>query len=208
MMPNLTERQLIAAAQGGDKFALNELLTQHWQPIVQFIAYKVGSQQDGQDIAQETFLRAFRALPRYEERNATFRTYLGRIALNLIADHWRKLGRTPQTVDVADYRGLLEDSSYQPEEVAVKRERQREVAVALAQLPQEQRKVVELRLLSGLSVQETAVKMIKTEAAIKMLQQRALANLRKLFQEKKTILSGGETRDQRTVPTRRTLNRN
>jgi RNA polymerase sigma-70 factor (ECF subfamily) len=207
MMPNITERQLIVAAQGGDKTALNELLTQHWQPMVQFVAYKVGNQQDAQDIAQETFLRAFRALPRYEERNATFRTYLGRIALNLIADHWRRLGRIPQSVDVADYRGLLEDSSYQPEELAVKSERQREVAVALAQLPQEQRRVVELRLLSGLSVHETAMKMMKTEAAIKMLQQRALANLRKLFQENKTGITGGETRDERATSTRRTLNR-
>lgn len=178
-----TESQLLAAAQGGDRAALDQLLRSHWQPIYQFITYKIGNQHDAQDIAQETFIRAFRALSRYRETNASFRTYLGRIALNLIADYWRRLGRTPQTVDVADYRGLLEDSSDKPEEQAVKHERQQEVAQVMAQLPAEQRRVVEMRIMQGLSIQETAVQMNKTEAAVKMLQQRALTNLRKLFKD-------------------------
>lgn len=182
MTSTQTERQLIAAAQAGDRAALNELLIDHWQPIFHFISYKVGNQHDAQDLAQETFMRAFRALPRYQERNATFRTYLGRIALNVIADHWRRLGRKPQTVDVADYRGLLEDPSDKPEDRAVKNERHHEVAAALAKLPEEQRQVVEMRLLAGLSVQETAEKMRKTEGSVKMLQQRALVNLRKHLQ--------------------------
>jgi RNA polymerase sigma-70 factor (ECF subfamily) len=181
MNSNLSERQLIAAAQAGDAKALNQLLEHNWRPIYQFISFKVGNQHDAQDIAQETFVRAFRALPRYQERNATFRTYLGRIALNLIADHWRRLGRSPQTVDVADYRGLLEDTAMKPEDQVIKNEREREITEALAQLPHEQRQVVEMRLLSGYSVQETAGKMSKTEAAVKMLQQRALMNLRKIF---------------------------
>jgi RNA polymerase sigma-70 factor (ECF subfamily) len=183
MTSNQTDRQLITAAQAGDRVALNELLSFHWQPIYQFVFYKIGNRHDAQDIAQETFIRAFRALPRYQDGNATFRTYLGRIALNLITDHWRRLGRAPQTVDVADYRGLLEDAADKPEDQMVKSERQREVAAALARLPEEQRQAVEMRLIVGLSVQETAKKMNKSEAAVKMLQQRALANLRKMFQD-------------------------
>lgn len=198
-----SERQLITAAQAGDNDALNELIEYHWQPIYQFIAFKIGNPQDAQDLAQETFVRAFRALPRYQERNATFRTYLGKIALNLIADYWRKLGRSPQTVDVTDYRGLLEDTEIRPEDQVVKTEREREVAEALAQLPEEQRQVVQMRLLSGYSVQETAEKMSKTEAAVKMLQQRALANLRKIININN--YQGGDARDERTIPQRRTL---
>ncbi|MDU4960517.1 MAG: RNA polymerase sigma factor [Sporomusaceae bacterium] len=177
-----TEKQLIAAAQAGDRAALNELIGFHWKPVYQFIVYKIGNAHDAQDIAQETFLRAFRALPRYQEGKATFRTYLGRIALNLITDYWRRQGRTPSTVDVADYRGLLEDPAEKPEDRLMQRERQQEVAAALAKLPQEQRRAVELRLLHGMSVQDTAGRLNKSEAAVKMLQQRALANLRKIFQ--------------------------
>ncbi|MDF2500295.1 MAG: rpoE 2 [Anaerosporomusa subterranea] len=205
MMLNQTDRQLISAAQAGDQAALNELLSFHWQPIYQFVFYKVGNQHDAQDIAQETFIRAFRALPRYQERNATFRTYLGRIALNLIADHWRRLGRAPQIVDVADYRGLLEDTADKPEDQMIKSERQREVAAALAQLPEDQRRAVEMRLIAGLSVQETAQKMNKTEAAVKMLQQRALANLRKMFQDNKPTMLGGDAHDERTISNRGNL---
>lgn len=203
MTLNLDDKQLITAAQTGDRTALNELLTRHWQPVYQFIAYKVGNQQDAQDIAQDTFLRAFRALPRYQEKNATFRTYLGRIALNLITDHWRRLGRAPQMVDVTDYRGLLETESEQPEEQLLDRERREEVSAALAKLPSDQRTVIEMRILTGLSIQETAAQMKKTEAAIKMLQQRALVNLRKLFQNNQQ--KAGDSHAEGTVAGRRTI---
>ncbi len=204
MRSNSNDSQLISAAQAGDRAALNTLLSSHWQPIYQFVLYKVGNQHDAQDIAQETFIRAFRALSRYQERNASFRTYLGRIALNLIADHWRRLGRAPQTVDIADYRGLLEEATDSPEDWVLKSERQKEVAGALAQLPVDQKRVVEMRLLIGLSVQETAARMQKTEAAVKMLQQRALGNLRKILQAQLTQ-SGGDARDERAIADRRTF---
>lgn len=204
MRSNSNDSQLISAAQAGDRAALNTLLSSHWQPIYQFVLYKVANQHDAQDIAQETFIRAFRALSRYQERNASFRTYLGRIALNLIADHWRRLGRAPQTVDIADYRGLLEEATDSPEDWVLKSERQKEVAGALAQLPVDQKRVVEMRLLIGLSVQETAARMQKTEAAVKMLQQRALGNLRKILQAQLTQ-SGGDARDERAIADRRTF---
>lgn len=205
MTSNLSDSQLIRAAQAGDKDALNALLSFHWKPIYQFVHYKVGNQHDAQDIAQETFIRAFRALSRYQERNVSFRTYLGRIALNLIADHWRRQGRVPQTVDVADYRGLLEDTTDLPEDRVIAVERQREVAAALAQLPVDQRRVVEMRLLIGLSIQDTAIRMQKTEAAVKMLQQRALVNLRKILQNHTMSPSGGDTCDERTTADRGTF---
>jgi len=75
----------------------------------------------------------------------------------------------------------------------------------LAQLPEDQRRAVEMRLIAGLSVQETAQKMNKTEAAIKMLQQRALANLRKIFQDNKPTVLGGDADDERTISNRRNL---
>lgn len=177
------EKSLIAKAQQGDKAALEQLIAGYWQPVYRLACLKTGNGDDAQEIAQETFLKAFRALPGYRETNASFKTYLGRIALNLITDFWRKKGRSPQVVALADFQEPLADPAPLPEDSALSRERRESIGRVVALLPDEQRRTVELRIFAALSVQETARLMGKTEAAVKMLQQRALRNLRRLFDE-------------------------
>ncbi|SDF64532.1 RNA polymerase sigma factor [Sporolituus thermophilus] len=177
------EQALIAKAQAGDRESLNTLILAYWQPVYRLVYHKVGHADDAQEITQETFLKALRALPRYRQTNANFKTYLGRIALNLITDFWRKKGRTPPLIDIAEYEQPLLDDGAKPEEAAIYSERQQEVARLVHKLPPEQRQAVELRIVIGLSVREAAAIMGKTEAALKMLQQRALKNLRKMFVE-------------------------
>lgn len=177
------ENVLIAKAQSGDRESLNTLVERYWQPLYRFIYYKVGHTEDAQELTQETLLKAFRALANYKPTNATFKTYLGRIALNLITDFWRKKGRTPPVIDIAEYEQPLIDIAAQPDEAVVQSEHQQQMAELIRQLPDEQRQAVELRIMAGLSVREAATIMGKTEAALKMLQQRALKNLRKLCVE-------------------------
>jgi RNA polymerase sigma-70 factor (ECF subfamily) len=182
MMDN--EQQLIAQARQGDREALNALVTRNWPAVYRLVLARIGSGEDAQEITQETFIKAFRALPGYRETGAAFSTYLGRIALNLVNDFWRKKGRSPQVYDIAEYQEPLVDIAPSPEEQAVTREKRQEIAAVIAMLPPDQRQAVELRIIAGLSVQQTAQKMAKTEAAVKMLQQRALKTLRKLMEEK------------------------
>jgi RNA polymerase sigma-70 factor (ECF subfamily) len=177
------EKSLIAKAQQGDKAALEQLISRYWQPVFRLACLKTGNGEDAQEITQETFLKAFRALPGYRETNASFKTYLGRIALNLITDFWRKKGRSPQIVALADFQEPLADPAPLPEDSALSRERRESIGRLVAMLPAEQRRTVELRIFAALSLQETARLMGKTEAAVKMLQQRALRNLRRLFDE-------------------------
>lgn len=177
----LDDQALITKAQQGDRTSLNILTTKYWQPIYRFVYHKVSDVDDAQEIAQETFLKALRALPRYQAMNASFKTYLLRIAQNLITDLWRKRGRSPQLIDIADYQEPLVDDSAAPETATLKAELQHDIKRLIAQLPEEQQRAIQLRLITGLSVSDTAQIMGKTDAAIKMLQQRALKNLRKLF---------------------------
>lgn len=177
------EKTLITKAQQGDKAALESLIGRYWQPVFRLACLKTGNSEDAQEITQETFLKAFRALPGYRDTGASFKTYLGRIALNLVTDYWRKKGRAPQVVALADYQEPLADPAPLPEEGALSRERRESIAKLVGMLPAEQRQTVELRIFAGLSLQETAKLMGKTEAAVKMLQQRALKNLRRLFAE-------------------------
>ncbi len=177
------EQALIAKARDGDKAALEALITGYWQPVFRLACLKTGNSEDAQEIAQETFLKVFRALPGYRDTGAAFKTYLGRITLNLVTDYWRKKGRSPQVVALADFPEPLADPAPLPEDSALSRERRESIGRMVAMLPAEQRQTVELRIYAALSLQETARLMGKTEAAVKMLQQRALKNLRRLFQE-------------------------
>lgn len=180
----IDEKALVAKAQQGDKAALEQLITAYWQPVFRLACLKTGNADEAQEIAQETFLKVFRALPGYRETTASFKTYLGRIAINLINDYWRKKGRTPPVVSMADYREPLADPAPLPEDHLLLRERRESIHKAVTMLPDEQRQAVELRIFAGLPLQETARIMGKTEAAVKMLQQRALKNLRRLFVER------------------------
>lgn len=189
----LQEDILIGRAQTGDRDALNELVSFYWHPVFRFVSYKTGSPEDAQELTQETFFRAFRSLATFRKTDATFKTYLNHIALNLIRDFWRKKGRSPTLVDIADYQeaGAEDD---QPDVQAIHLERRETIAKALQELPGEQRQAVELRIIAGLPVRETAIAMGKSEAAVKMLQQRALRSLRVLLLDRGIVESGTDWR--------------
>ena len=181
---------MIARAQEGDREALNELIAGYWSPVYRLLSYKTGNLEDAQELTQETFFRAFNSLARYKSTGATFKAYLDRIAINLANDFWRKRARTPAMVDIADYQGGVGETEL-PEAQAVDNETRAAIESVLLELPDEQRIVVELRIINGLPVRQVAIAMEKTEPAIKMLQQRALKNLRKLLLERKVIESSG-----------------
>ncbi len=180
-----SEWELIEKAKAGDKTALGELVGDCWQPLYRFVSYKLGSADEAQDITQETFFRAFRSLASYQKTDSQFTTYLGRIASNLITDLWRKKARTPVIHDISDQQELLSGGE-NPAETLVNLETKETLAALLADLPTEQRQVIEYRILAGLPVKEVATAMDKSEGAIKMLQQRALKTLRE-----KLLAKGG-----------------
>lgn len=180
------ESELIVKAQAGDRAALGQLVAACWQPVYRLISQKVGSPEDAQEITQETFFRAFRALSGYRPAEAKFTTYLGRIALNLVTDFWRRQGRVPAVTDIAGQQHQLSGGA-DPGEQVVAGETREQLASALQELPEDQRRVVELRILAGLPVRDTAVALNKTEAAIKMLQQRALKSLRQKLQDRGVV---------------------
>lgn len=177
------EQQLIDKARAGDQASLSALIAKYWNAVFRLACRRTGCSEDAQEIAQDTFLKALRALPGYRHTGASFNTYLSKIALNVIIDYWRKKGRSPQLTTIADYGEPLADPAQLPEERTLTRERQETIARLVAMLPPEQRQAIELRIFASLSVQESARLMGKSEPALKMLQQRALKNLRRLFVE-------------------------
>ena len=180
------ESELIDRAKAGDRDALNELVSSCWTPIYRFVSLKTGNPEDAQEITQDTFFRAFRALATFQKTEAHFTTFLGRIALNLITDFWRKKGRSPLTTELTP-RQELPGSSETPEEHLLKGELRAGLAAVISELPEEQRQVIEWRILAGLPVKDVALALGKSEAAVKMLQQRALKTLREKLLDRGVI---------------------
>src|SRR5688572_20990307 len=93
-----TDEELVARSRNGDVDSFNQLVLR-WERPIYALAYRViGRDEDARDVAQETFLRAFRALPGFKGQ-AKFSSWIYRIALNLCRDWIRRKKRTPLVED-------------------------------------------------------------------------------------------------------------
>lgn len=166
----------VTRAQRGDGRAVEQLYDFHHPAILRYLWARLGDQALAEDLTGEVFLRMVAALPGYRPQTAPFRAWLYRIARNLLVDHVRQAGRRPAVP--------LEAAAAQPDagaDIAALVEHrltQAQLHQALGRLDDAQREVVTLRFLAGLSLNETAAALEKTEAAVKALQHRGLAALR------------------------------
>lgn len=158
---NLLDEQLVERVQRGDKAAFNLLVKKYQQKVVNLVARYVNNPGDVPDVAQEAFIKAYRALPTFRGESA-FYTWLYRIAVNTAKNYLTSLGRRPPSSDVeADeaesYGGgeALQEVST-PENLALTDEIKRTVFSAIEALPEDLRTAITLRELEGLSYEEIA----------------------------------------------------
>jgi RNA polymerase sigma-70 factor (ECF subfamily) len=156
---NSTDEELVARSRGGDLDSFNQLILR-WERPIYALAYRViGREEDARDVCQETFLRAFRALPGFKGQ-AKFSSWLYRIALNLCRDWIRRQRRAP-TVQLAEGVEPTELVAEQGpvesiEELVARRELSAVVEEAMALLPEEQRTAIVLKEYHGMTFQEIA----------------------------------------------------
>lgn len=152
MRPDPEEGSLIAQSQRGDFDAFDRLVAAH-EDRIYHAAYRItGNSEDARDAAQETFVKAFRALPRYRHE-AAFGTWLHRIAVNASLDIVR---RRPQAPPVPLEEVVLPAQTHNPDTEAERHEVQRRVHDALRRLAPDHRVIVVLRDLQGLAYEEIA----------------------------------------------------
>ncbi len=164
--------ELMKRCQKGDMEAFNLIVRRHRVALVNFIAQFIGSNQDiAEDLAQETFVRMFKAAKRYRMGTAKFTTWMYHIASNLCKNELRNRGRRSRFfVDSvsSDDEGKLGTSgdliasapahaSCQPEVQFEQNELQRNVQAAIAQLPERYRLPLVLRDLQSLNYEEISV---------------------------------------------------
>jgi RNA polymerase sigma-70 factor (ECF subfamily) len=154
-----TDEELVARSIGGDAQSFNELILR-WERPIYALAYRtIGREEDARDVCQETFLRAFRALPGFRGQ-AKFSSWLYRIALNLCRDWIRRERRAqvvqaPENVDLVELASAREPSET-VEDLVTRKDLARAVERAMARLPEEQRTAIVLKEYHGLTFQEIA----------------------------------------------------
>lgn len=178
------ERQsLVLLAQAGDSRAVAELYEIYNDMVFRFIYFRVGNRQLSEDIASDTWVRALKRLGSYVDQGKDIGAWLITIARNLVADHF-KSGRyrlevtTGDVLDASDDRPSI-GAEGDPAQCVTDHVTNLTLVAALQDLNEEQREVLVLRFLKGLSVAETARVMRKNEGAIKALQYRATASMRR-----------------------------
>jgi RNA polymerase sigma-70 factor, ECF subfamily len=164
-----SDRSAVAKVCGGDGTAFQSLVERH-SKYVFHVAYRLtGSSQDAEDVVQETFLKAYRQLSRFEAR-ADFRTWLHRIAVNCSIDYIRARRSREIGHDVADLEDAAADVSLgaapAPDRLALSAEIDERVREALGGLTAMERAAFMLRHVEGRPIREVAAALgLKTEAA-------------------------------------------
>jgi RNA polymerase sigma-70 factor, ECF subfamily len=176
---DMDQRLLLAAAQAGDERAFRQLVEPYRHALEVHCYRMLGSALDAEDLAQETLLRAWRALGRFEPR-ARFQTWLYRIATNACLDELERRPRRPEPID--PFPDRPSDASASPTHDPAARYAIREgmelaLLRAIQELPGRQRAVLIFRDVLGWSAAEVAELLESTVASVNSALQRARATI-------------------------------
>lgn len=170
-MTVLFENEIIRSVLRGNVNDFEKLVTAYEKNVYNIVLRMVGDPDDAADMTQETFIKAYRALSGFRG-DSKFSSWLYRIASNVCLDFLRSRSRHPQvslsTVDEDDRATFeLPDMRQNPEEQLMKKLGMEAVRRGLEQLPEQQRQILVLRELGGLSYAELAQTLGLEEGTVK-----------------------------------------
>jgi RNA polymerase sigma-70 factor (ECF subfamily) len=175
----MTDDQLVAQAQEGDLPAFEELVKKYQREVYGLACRMVSDAEEARDLAQQAFLQAFIHIKSFR-RDAQFRTWLFRIAINQCYNFLKGRRKFGDTIDCDEVNLAGEEAS--PEEDLVSQDDRRRLYAAMAQLPAKQRAVITLKIEQGLSYQEISQILGGTAGAARVNYCQALKTLKKHMQ--------------------------
>lgn len=159
------DRQLVERVQRGDKQAFGLLVQKYQRKLARLLSRFIRDPAEVEDVAQEAFIKAYRALPSFRGDSA-FYTWLYRIGINTAKNHLVAMGRRAPTsteVDADEAEGLDEGEQLRdintPESVLLSNEIARTVNATIEKLPEELRKAIQMREIEGMSYEDIAAAM-------------------------------------------------
>ena len=182
----MTDAGFVARARSGDTDAFRVLVERHSRSLFRLAFRMTGNEQDAEDVVQESFLRAFRQLGKFDER-ASFGTWLYRIAANCSLDLVRSKKRrgdqnVPAETDMEDPIISLPSSDPTPERVALSSEVRERVAEAMKELSATERTAFVLRHFEGMCIDEVSRVLDCQPGAAKHSVFRAVQKLRRALE--------------------------
>jgi RNA polymerase sigma-70 factor (ECF subfamily) len=181
--------ELVALAMAGDRRAVGTVLAIIRPLVVRYCRARLGrmdrSSVSADDVAQEVCLAVLTALPGYRVQGRPFLAFVYGIASHKVIDAHRAASRN-KSEPVADLPDSIEVADG-PEQRAMRIETSGEMGRLLDTLPDKQREILVLRVVVGLSAEETAEAVGSTPGAVRVAQHRALARLRKSMPEEEVV---------------------
>lgn len=171
--------EIVGRARLGDRQALQEIFDRFSERVFRYALVGLRNYSDAEDATSEVFLGVVKNIRRFQWRgNGSFESWLFRIAHNVVMSERRRRARRP-----LEYRGRLEDYLGEPElgaeEEATSNGALGELWDKVSRMPETQREVLALRFIAGLSAEEVGAAIGKSAGAVRVLQHRALAALRR-----------------------------
>lgn len=180
-MAKMTRSGTAAAVSTGPAHAADEALCRLWyeahgSAVYNYFRFLVRSPDDAEELTAETFLRVVRHAARFDETRASARTWILRIAQNVMRDQWRT-ERRRKHLPVDSLRDLAIDAP-SPEERLIREEQVAELLEGIAMLPEADQELISLRYSGGLDHRDIAQVLGIKEAAVRTRLWRALGRLR------------------------------
>ncbi|MDD2472340.1 MAG: sigma-70 family RNA polymerase sigma factor [Dehalococcoidales bacterium] len=169
------EKTLVNRAKEYDQEAFGQIYEENFDKIFRYIAIKIGNRMEAEDLTQQVFMKALKAISSYKWKDVPFSAWLYKIAHNQVVDYIRKKSRQPET-ELNEDITAIEDNPYKAAELKVELE---ELSCALRKLTPLQQEVISLRFSCEMPIAQVAQIMGKKEGAIKALQYSAIQALRK-----------------------------
>ncbi|EAR15746.1 MULTISPECIES: RNA polymerase sigma factor [Robiginitalea] len=183
---------LIKNYLNGDERSLEILINRHNQRISSFIYSKVYDREVTEDLFQDTFIKVIRTLKlgKYNEEGK-FLPWVMRIAHNLVIDHYRKSNRMPRYEGSPEFSifSIMQDDRLNAEKQLIQEQIETDIADLIAELPEDQQVVLQLRMYRDMSFKEIAENTgVSINTALGRMRY-ALINLRKLIDEHNIVLT-------------------
>lgn len=170
------ETTLVLRAVGGDTAAFTTLYDQYYDRIYRHVYYRVGRVEDAEDLTQQVFLQAWRAIGRFRPKGSPFVAWLFTIAHNIVVNFYRRskaVQPLPENVAALRVDGGPESDLRMDQE---------QVRQAITMLKPDQQQVLIMRFLEDLPHRDIAVAIGKSEANVRVIQHRALHELRQVLE--------------------------
>jgi RNA polymerase sigma-70 factor (ECF subfamily) len=170
---------LVARAIRRDRDAFGALYDLYFERIYRYVRLKAGDPHEAEDLVATVFLHAWRAIEQFTpQSDGAFQAWLFRLARNALVDYYRRR-REHTTLEAVEERELPREVIFDPESALEWRLTVEELEQALQALTEEQREVILLRFVAGLSAREVGTIMGKQEGTARGLQFRAIEALRR-----------------------------